>query len=148
MSALGLHGSSLNMYALYYPSVNTPLIGTPKGIRSDEWITHSPAILNQVFRQDLLSADNSAVGPGGASLLYNVPANFLVMAFRPQFWSFFILPPEQAFSVYWQFKTLLLLAGLFSIILLVTEQACISAVLALFFYFSPHIQWQFSWPSL
>jgi hypothetical protein len=68
--------------------------------------------------------------------------------FRPQFWGFFVLPPAYALSLYWQFKALLLFAGVFSLLLLLTRSSRIAAFGALWYAFSPNIQWTYSWPSL
>lgn len=146
-SLLGLHGSSLSMSASYFPGAHVPLLGTPKGIRSDEWIAHTPIILNQLFRVSRLSMEGAAVGPGHAALLWNSPVKSLVELYRPQFWSFFVFSPEVAFSIYWQFKMLLLVGGVFALLHLITQSAALSAMLALFFYFSPRMQWAYSWPS-
>lgn len=146
-SLLQLHGSSISMYAAYFPTARAPLVGTPKGIRSDEWLTQTPQILHQLLRDDPLSLDKSPSGPGGAALMWNIPVKHSTALFRPQLWPFFIFAPAQAFSIYWQCKTLLLLAGTFALFHLITGSAVTSAVLALFLYFSPHMQWGFSWPS-
>jgi hypothetical protein len=145
---LGLHGSSLDMYAAHFHGLELPLLGYPKGIRSDEWLAHTPALLHQLLYADPLSVESGVVGPNRALLLLNIPSSSLTTFFRPQFWPFFAFSPERAFSIYWQFKTLLLAGGVFAILFLITELTAISAVLALFFYFSPHTQWAFSWPSL
>jgi hypothetical protein len=70
------------------------------------------------------------------------------MIFRPQFWGFFFLPPSYAFAYYWQFKALLLLTGVFSLLLLLTHSSGIAAFGALWYFFSPFTQWWYSWASL
>jgi hypothetical protein len=144
---LGLHGSSLDVYAGYFPSANVPLIGTPKTIRSDEWDVQTPNILHQLFRDNPLSVDGGPAGPGHAGLLWNIPVKYVTTLFRPQLWSFFIFSPERAFSIYWQLKIALLIVGAFSLFHLITQRTGLSAALALFLFFSPYTQWAFSWAS-
>ena len=136
------------MFASYFSGPASPLIGTPKLIRVDEWNAHSPVILHQLFRDNVLSVDDGPVGPDHALLLWNAPVKHPVMFFRPQFWPFFILAPERAFSAYWQLKICLLLGGIFSVLYFITEDTILSSIIALFFFFSAHMQWAFSWPSM
>jgi hypothetical protein len=144
---IGLHGSSLDAYTSFFPSPNEPLIGTPKSIRSDEWNIQTPNILYQLFRDNPLSVDGGPVGPGHASLLFNIPVHYVTTLFRPQLFSFFVFSPERAFSIYWQIKIALLIAGPFSLFHLITQRTRLSAALTLFLFFSPYTQWGFSWSS-
>ena len=115
-SSFGLHGSSLKMYASYFPGPASPLIGTPKLSRVDEWNIQSPVILHQLFRENVLSVDDGPVGPDHALLLWNAPVRHPVTFFRPQFWPFFVFAPESAFSLYWQLKICFLIGGVFSLL--------------------------------
>lgn len=146
------HGSSISIASASYRNwtdvEHAPLLGTPKRVRSDEWSFHTPTILNQLYRRDTLAVNDSLLGPGKAALLGNVPCWHFTQLFRPQFWAFFILPPELAFSIYWQCKGLILLTGVFSLLLLVTRSSAVAAICALWFFFSAYTQWAFSWASL
>src|SRR2546423_8184769 len=152
LSLARVHGSSISIAGASYNEwtdvVHTPLLGNPKRIRSDEWAFHTPAILNQVLREETLSINDASVGPGKAALLANVPCRHFTQLFRPQFWSFFILPVDFAFSVYWQAKALLLLTGVFTLLLLLTRSSGISAIGSLWYFFSAYTQWAYSWASL
>ena len=88
------------------------------------------------------------VGPDYTALFSNLPVRHVTALFRPQFWGFFVLPPEYAFSFYWQFKALLLLSGVFSLLLLLTQSSKLAAFGTLWYAFSPNIQWTYSWASL
>lgn len=148
--AAGLHGSALSLQADHSLGQRAlqPLLGTAKPIRADEWATHSPAILNQVYRAKRFDVETSAVGPASAALIANLPVRHVTTLFRPQFWGFFVLPPAFAFSFYWQFKAVLLLVGVFSLLLLLTHSSRIAAFGALWYVFSAHTQWTYSWASL
>jgi hypothetical protein len=146
------HGSSISIASASYRNwtdvEHTPLLGTPKRVRSDEWSFHTPTILNQLYRRDTLAVNDSLLGPGNAALLGNVPCWHFTQLFRPQFWGFFVLPAELAFSIYWQCKGLILLSGVFTLLLLVTRSSAVAAICALWFFFSAYTQWAYSWASL
>jgi hypothetical protein len=147
----GLHGSSMSLHApatASDPSRLKPLLGIARPIRSDEWAYHTPAILQQVYRSAPLDGEVSALGPDYTSLFSNVPVRHFTTAFRPQFWGFFVFPPAYAFAFYWQFKALLLLTGVCSLLLLLTQSSRIAAFGTLWYAFSPYTQWTYSWPSL
>ena len=149
--AAGLHGSSISMYSTATVVARAPvqpIAGTGKAIRGDEWAYHTPAILHQVYRATPFDSETTPLGPDHASLFANLPVRHFTTIFRPQFWGFFVFAPEYAFSFYWQFKALLLLTGVFSLLLLLTQSSRVAAFGALWYAFSPNIQWTYSWPSL
>jgi hypothetical protein len=150
--ALGkFHGSSISIASTSYRwihSSHTPVLGTPKNIRSDEWNYHTPTILNQLYRRDRLSVTDTLFGPGKAALLGNVPCSHFTQIFRLQFWAFFALPADLAFATYWQCKGLLLLTGVFTLLFLLTRSSPIAAIGALWYFFSAYTQWGYSWSSL
>ncbi|MEY2482611.1 MAG: hypothetical protein QOK24_1139 [Verrucomicrobiota bacterium] len=152
LSVARLHSSSISIAGASYHGwtdvVHKPLLGTPKHVRSDEWGFHTPAILNQALRSNRLSVFDSSVGPGKAALLGNIPCWHFTQLFRPQFWSFFCLPVDFAFSFYWQAKALILLTGVFTLLLLLTRSSAVSAIGALWYFFSAYTQWAYSWASL
>jgi hypothetical protein len=146
------HGSSISIAGASYRGwtdvEHTPLLGVPKKVRSDEWSFQTPTILNQVHRRDRLAVEDTLLGPGKAALLGNVPCRHFTQLFRPQFWPFFVLPADFAFSVYWQAKALLLLTGIFTLVLLMTRSSGVAAICALWYFFSAFTQWSYSWASL
>jgi hypothetical protein len=149
--AAGLHGSAISLYSTataVAPAPVQPIIGIGKPIRGDEWAYHTPAILHQVYRVAPFDGETTPLGPDHTSLISNIPVRHFTTLFRPQFWGFFLLPPAYAFAFYWQFKALLLLTGVFSLLLLLTMSSRIAAFGALWYAFSPHIQWTYSWASL
>ena len=146
-----LHGSSISLYSTATAvarAPDPPIAGTGKPIRGDEWAYHTPAILHQVYRATPFAAERTPLGPDYTALFSNLPVRHVTALFRPQFWGFFVLPPAYAFSFYWQFKALLLLTGVFSLLLLLTQSSKLAAFGALWYAFSPNIQWTYSWPSL
>jgi hypothetical protein len=151
LAMAGLHGSSISIFGSIdsHSSVkHQPLLGKPRFIRIDEWNWHTPAILNQILRRDRFAVDSSQLGSDKAALFGNVPTNHWTEWFRPQFWAFHCLPPAAAYACYWQTKALLVLTGTFSLLLLITRSSFAAALGALWYFFSAHTQWCYSWPSL
>jgi hypothetical protein len=149
--AAGLHGSSASLYAPKSVADGRslhPIAGRGKPIRGDEWDYHTPAILNQVYRSAPFDVESSALGTDSVSLIANIPVRHVTTLFRPQFWGFFFLPPAYGFSFYWQCKAMLLAAGVFSLLFLLTRSSRIAAVGAAWYVWSAFMQWTYSWPSL
>jgi hypothetical protein len=146
---LDLNGSSSALYGTVYGNgpAAKPWIGTPKDVRVDEWAYVTPDILNQYYRADRFEAKRSVLGDHFVALTGNVPVRDVSTFFRPQFWAFFALPLDYAYSVYWQAKALLLVAGVFTFLLWLTRSTRWALAGALWYFFSPFIQWSYSWPS-
>jgi hypothetical protein len=147
--AFNLNGSSAAVYSKVYgngPASKT-LLGTPEESRADEWAYVTPDILNQYYRTDRFQARDSVLGNHYVALTGNVPVKDLSTLFRPQFWTFFILPLDYAYSVYWQAKAFLLIGGVFTFLLWVTRNTGWSITGALWYFLSPFTQWSYSWPS-
>jgi hypothetical protein len=146
--SLDFNGSSVGMYPIYGDGPTTSmLLGAPRSIRADEWAYVTPDILNQYFRQDRFAVKNSVLGEHDIALTGNIPVKHFTTLFRPQFWAFFALPADYAFSIYWQAKALLLVTGVFTFLLWLTGSSCWSLTGALWYLFSPFTQWSYSWPS-
>jgi hypothetical protein len=146
------HGSSISLAGASYRGwtdvEHVPLLGTPKKVRSDEWSFHTPTILNQIFRRNALPVRDTLLGPDKAALLGNVPCTHFTQIFRPQFWAFFVLPGDFAFSFYWQCKGVLVLTGVFTLVLLLTRSSLVAAICAFWYFLSAYTQWSYSWASL
>lgn len=147
-STADLNGSSLSMYRVVHGQRPDNVFGTPRPVRSDEWAYHTPVIMNQSLRVDRFALTHSALGEHSAALIGCVPVKHISTLFRPQFWAFFVLPIDYAYAVYWQMKALLLLCGVFTWLLLLTNSTFWSVAGALWYFFSPFTQWTYSWSSL
>jgi len=150
-SVLKLNGSATPLWR-YYADRSAPnagvLLGTPKEIRSDEWMVQTPWIMSQAARHPPFSAVNPGVGEGEMSLLNNLPVRHWSAFFRPQMWGFFVADFEHAFALYWNFKWFGLLVGAFLFLRVVCHgQSFVAIFGALLLYFSAFIQWWFSTPT-
>ncbi|HSU30972.1 MAG TPA: hypothetical protein VLJ11_07035 [Bryobacteraceae bacterium] len=147
-SMADLNGSSIGMYnSAGEGAPKSVLLGAPRPIRSDEWVYYTPDILNESLRVHRFEVEHSQRGGHNVALMDNVPVRHVATLFRPQFWSFFVLPVDYAFAVYWQFKGLVLLVGIFSWLLLVTGSSFWAITGSLWLFFSPFTQWCYSWAS-
>ncbi|MFL6462843.1 MAG: hypothetical protein ACJ73N_00345 [Bryobacteraceae bacterium] len=147
-SMADLNGSSLGMYRIVHGQRPDNVFGTPRPVRSDEWAYHTPVIMNQSLRADQFALTHSALGEHSAALIGCVPVKHISTLFRPQFWAFFVLPVDYAYAVYWQMKAFILLCGVFTWLLLLTNSTFWSVAGALWYFFSPFTQWTYSWSSL
>ena len=146
---LNINGSSIGMWERYKtrPMPSYVLLGTPKEIRSDEWLVHTPAILSQCNSTPSFSTENYSLGAHKAPLVMNLPVRHFSVLLRPQYWLFFIAEPERAFSFYWGMKLLILTGGIFLLLMVLLENNFVLSVFgALWVYFSGYVQWWYSSP--
>lgn len=145
-----IHGSSIpywnNLISDGTPEASDGLIvGTPRAIRSDEWLVQTPFTLSQANQNDKLSAENKSLGEGKVPLLMGLPAKHLTALYRPQNWGFFFLDSERAFSYAWNYKIVWLFLSFFLLLMLVTRSNFwISFFGSVWLFFSGFIQWWFS----
>jgi hypothetical protein len=144
-----LNGSSIGAMSAYYGhgAPEKEWVGAPRPIRSDEWAFLTPDILNQALRNDAFAVEDAQMGNHSVALMANVPVRHFSTIFRPQFWSFFVLPLDYAFAFMWQCKALFLAVGVFTWLLLLTGSTLASATGSLWYFFSQFTQWTWTWPS-
>lgn len=144
--ALKLHLSSIGIWESMYPAQPVAQLidlGHPRPIRSDEWNTQTPWVLNQVKRG--LPLENGNVGGERAPLLTAVPVAHITHLVQPKFWGFTVFGMERGFSWWWAYKVFGLCASFFLLLLIVTRgDALVSAAGAAWVYGSSFVQWWFS----
>jgi hypothetical protein len=150
-SFLGLNGSSTAVWA-YYADREMPtagvLLGSPKEVRSDEWLIQTPWIFSQALRTPAFGVTNPSIGTDVTPLVTNLPVRHWSSWLRPQMWPFFILSPERAFAFSWNFKTFGLLFSAFLFFGVLSKgKTLLDLTGALFLTFSPFIQWWLSTPT-
>ena len=150
--ALKLNGSSIGRWqvALREPGPVRGLIaGTPKDIRSDEWVVWTPSILSQARQTPPFPVENPNLGGGRAPLIMSVPVAYYTTVFRPQLWGFFLLDLERGFAWYWCAKIfgLLLAVGWMLRRIGICSPSLVAFGSATFF-FSSFTQWWFSSPAM
>lgn len=77
-----------------------PLLGTARQIRTDEWMVLTP--MTQLAVRGGFKPEDQ-VSPYGQSLrgFIALPIADWSLAFKPQLWAYWILPPAYAYSMYW-----------------------------------------------
>ena len=150
-SAFGLNGSSTALWR-YYADRELPtagvLAGTPKEVRSDEWMLQTPWLFSQAAQAPSFSVRNPSIGSDVTPLVTNLPVRHWSTIFRPQMWPFFFLNVERAFAFYWNFKSFALLLGAFLFFGVLTGgKTLLDLGGALFVAFSPFLQWWLSTPT-
>jgi hypothetical protein len=149
-SLANLNGSSMGVYWTNFKE-GAPanlIAGKPQPIRGDEIYYGTPHILNQYFRFKPLEMAVTASGTDNVGLLAEIPVKHVTTLARPQFWPFFILPGDYAYSTWWQAKGLIMATGVFTLLLLITQSSMLSIVGTLWLLFSQFTQWCYSWPSM
>lgn len=125
------------------------LLSKPKGVRTDEWLMFTPAILSQARSQPPFSTSNSSYGPGKVPLIMSLPAQHYTMLFRPALWGYFLFPFEFAFAWYWNIKIFGLFVGMFLLFWTLTDgRFGLSLAGAAMVQFSSFVQWWFSSPTM
>jgi hypothetical protein len=150
-TVLELNGSSSGLYRFYADRMDPErglLFGSPKDIRSDEWMVETPWMLSQFNHDPPLPIANGNIGNATSTLLNNLPARHWSMFFRPQMWGFFTMNFERAFAFYWNFKWFALLLGAFLFLELITRGNVLLAFAgSLFLLVSSFMQWWWSTPT-
>jgi len=144
--ALNLHQSSIGVWEEMYPAKPVKHLvdlGTPKHIRSDEWNTQTPWVLNQIARGE--KDHNLSIGGGEAPLLASVPVLHSWEIAQGGFYGFHLFGTETGFSWWWAYKTIGLALSFFWLFLLLTRGNTAASVLGtVWVYGSSFTQWWLS----
>jgi hypothetical protein len=145
---LNLNGSSSAMWR-FFADGRLPdrglLLGTAKDVRADEWMTQTPWMLSQASTDPPFQTSNPNVGDGATGLLVNLPIRHWTSLFRPQFWGFFILDFERAFSWYWNLKWYVLVVGSFLFFRIISRARALATIAGtVLVFFAPYMQWWYS----
>jgi hypothetical protein len=143
-----LNGSSTPIWR-FYADGRLPedgvLVGSARDIRSDEWMVQTPWILSQAASDPSFPTTNPNVGDQATTLLVNLPIRHWTTAFRPQFWSFFVLDIEHAFAWYWNLKWYVVVLGGFLFFRSISRASAIATFAGtILVFFAPYVQWWYS----
>jgi hypothetical protein len=146
--ATKIHFSSVGIWNSYLQrdqAVPGLLYGSPKAIRSDEWMLGAPWLLSQAHTNPAWSPDNPSVGPDTSALLVGLPTSHWSAIFRPSHWGFYLLDTERGFSWLWMWRSVVLCVALMVLVLELTggSYACALAATA-WIFFSGFVQWWLS----
>ena len=159
--ATGLTGSSLGaligssgqsgQHLLDPDSAMHPVAGSPRSVRSDEWLVTSASALAQVNHVPPFPIVNTNLGVDGENMLVmgmaGVPIAHVSALARPATWGFFALPLPQALAWYWYFPWFACLLALWCLLsTLVPERPHRNIALALLFCSAPYAAGWSYWP--
>ena len=145
LAALQIHGSSIGVYHEFLYGKETPdpdlLYGEPKQIRSDEWMGWTPILILQ--SKTGFPVHNEMLGSGrDVSKHPEFPVNDWVNIFRPNNWSFFAMPLENAYAFKWWFLlALLLISCYFFVLRILPGKKIVAILISISFALSPFILW-------
>jgi hypothetical protein len=141
LSAAGINGSSIGVYdVLLQDNPHSLIKGTPRTIRSDEWVVNTPLTFSQVNNN--FPVINHDIGNGqDMTVVSDVPYKEWSILFKPQNLIFFILPLVQAFAFKWWFLSFILMVSVYLFFVRITSKKLIASLLAVFIAFNPFIQW-------
>jgi hypothetical protein len=150
-TCFSINGSSVGIWNAISEYKTDPqiLLGTPHGIRMDEWGIHTPAILSQCNSRVPFFAENYSLGDYKTPLVMNLPVAHFSTFLRPQYWLFFLVGTERAYAFYWNMKSVILVGGVFLLLMLLLENNFFLSLFgALWIYFSSYMQWWYSSPAM
>lgn len=145
LTGLKISGSSVGMFdSFFYGSQHHDphlLFGKPQAIRSDEWSVNTPLTVAQ-SRTDFGKINPNLGNGQDMSLITDSPYREWSLLFRPQNWSFLVLPLEQAFAFKWWFLGFsLLLSCYFFVLEYMPSRRTVAMLAGTTLLFSPFVQW-------
>ncbi len=145
LTSLRLSGTSVGMYYsnLYGSHAKDPNLiwGHPRAIRSDEWLAGSQMTVSQ--SKNGYPRFNKDFGSGrDVSLAGEIPSKDWSTIFKPQNWSFMILPLEFAFAFkWWLLMFLLILSVYFFVLRVFPGQKVFAILIGIAIGLSPFSMW-------
>lgn len=147
VTTLGINGSSTGIYhkMLNGRAVEDPglIYGTPKSIRSDEYLIFSPRVALQA--QTGYPAFNEHIGSGRELIITpEAPIKDWVGFFRPHTLGYFLLPFTNGFAFSWWFGLFaLLISSYFFFLRILDNSRTLSVLFSVSLALSPFILWWF-----
>lgn len=140
-----LHLSSVGVWGAHLkPRAEIPglIYGTPRAIRSDEWMLGVPWQLSQAATNPGWATHNPSVGPDTAALLVGLPTRHWTAIFRPAHWGFYLLDLERGFSWMWIWRSVVPFSALLILFLeLCPGSFACSLAGAIWVFFAAFTQW-------
>ena len=139
LSSFGISGSSTPLLG---PAggQQSVLAGTPRAVRSDEWLVRTPMIVGQGERNFPRFAI-VGVGEHDLSVLGDLPVASWTALFHPQNSVFFVLPIDNAFAFEWWSTGALVLLATYALLLVLLRDWRWSALGSLILWASPFFHW-------
>jgi hypothetical protein len=140
-----VHFSSVGIWNSYInPKAETAglVYGTPRAIRSDEWMLGVPWQLSQAATNPAWATENPSVGPGTSALLVGLPTRHWTAIFRPAHWGFYLLDIERGFSWMWMWRSVVVFSALFLLFFELCGGSLVCGLAgAIWIFFAGFTQW-------
>jgi hypothetical protein len=111
-----ISGTSIGIYHEYLygntKSDSSLLYGKPQSIRSDEWLVNTQVTIAQE-KNNYQRINNNFNSGKDVSMLVDAPYKDWSTLFKPQHFSFFVLPLEHAFAFKWWFLLFALMSSVY-----------------------------------
>ncbi len=142
LTALGISGSSMGAFdQIFIGHAPGILAGSPKPIRSDEWLVESQETLIQRAANYPSVNDNVGLGQD-MTMILDVPSRSIFSVFKPHDFFFFIMPYVNAFAAKWWFMSMVLVLGFYYLMdILFPNKRLIISLASLILLFNPFVQW-------
>lgn len=116
-----------------------PLLGTPRGIRMDEWAVMTPlfeAAVNNGFHE----INETSFYHENLRSFIGLPLLNWGLVFKPAVWPFFLVSPALAYSFFWAANAALMLIGWSLLLREFGFSRTVAAFASAILYFSPFVQ--------
>lgn len=146
--ALRLSPSSYAISLHQLGAAETPLLGEPKGIRSDEWAVVTP-LFQVAVNNDFQETNATSFYGETLHTFIGLPLLNWGLLFKPLVWPFFAVSPDFAYSFFWAANIALMLVGWSLLLRVLGFSRTAAALCSLILYFSPIVQaWSGAGPQL
>lgn len=124
----------------------SPLVGSPRGIRTDEWSVMTP-LFEAAVNNDFRETNRTSFYDENLRSFIGLPLLNWGLAFKPFVWPFFVVSPALAYSFYWAAAAALMLVGWSLLLRAFGIGRTVAALASTLLYFTPFVQ-AWSGPSL
>ena len=143
-----IHSSSIGFYDRIIggkidENKTTEIIGISRGIRSDEWMVHTPYYFSQKYNNYKKYSKQMSYSGQNMILGYNAPVKDITLIGKPFTWGYILLGNERGLSWYWCSKLFLLFLVSFELVKILTKNKKLSLAGAFIITYSPPVQWWF-----
>jgi len=149
--AAELHGSSIGVWNAWvqldapYANGSTPVFGTPRPERTDEFIVFTPLSFSQAYTGYAAVNPIAQAWPTNMLTIYNQPVLDITLIAKPFYWGYLLFGTAKGLSWFWCGRMIALFLVTFEMFMLLTKEKKIWAVAAAFMItFASVIQWWFS----
>lgn len=147
--ANGYHGSSISLYNDFvqpdiYVAEATPIFGTTRRIRSDEWRVSTPLILSQASKVVDFANDNPLMMArvSNVNMFPQLPTRNISILSNLFMTGFLFLNTEMGFSFYWFGRLFAMFFASFELCMLLSKKHKLYSLLgAVLITFAPAVQW-------